>query len=151
MRNNKKGFTLIELLAVIVILAIIALIATPIVLQIIEKARRSAAQDTVYGVISAAKSSYMETLLDSAQVKLPAVVKCDGTACVFYDETGNNKQTYTEDGTSKDFTVKFSGTQPETGSSFTITSDGKIADVAKGGIRVNNFNCSIENENAKCE
>ena len=32
----KKGFTLIELLAVIVILAIIALIATPIVLEIIE-------------------------------------------------------------------------------------------------------------------
>ena len=31
----KKGFTLIELLAVIVILAIIALIATPIVIDII--------------------------------------------------------------------------------------------------------------------
>jgi len=35
----KKGFTLIELLAVIVILAIIALIATPIILGIIEDAR----------------------------------------------------------------------------------------------------------------
>ena len=34
---NKKGFTLIELLAVIVILAIIALIATPIVLNIIKQ------------------------------------------------------------------------------------------------------------------
>ena len=33
----KKGFTLIELLAVIVILAIIALIATPIVLSIIDE------------------------------------------------------------------------------------------------------------------
>ena len=37
---KKKGFTLIELLAVIVILAIIALIATPLVLKYIEKARR---------------------------------------------------------------------------------------------------------------
>ena len=36
----KKGFTLIELLAVIVILAIIALIATPIVLNIVENAQR---------------------------------------------------------------------------------------------------------------
>ena len=36
----KKGFTLIELLAVIVILAIIALIATPIILGIINDARR---------------------------------------------------------------------------------------------------------------
>jgi len=38
----KKGFTLIELLAVIVILAIIALIATPIILGIIEDARTEA-------------------------------------------------------------------------------------------------------------
>ena len=37
---NKKGFTLIELLAVIVILAIIALIATPIVLNIIDDAKK---------------------------------------------------------------------------------------------------------------
>ena len=39
---NKKGFTLIELLAVIVILAIIALIATPIVLNIIEDTKQQA-------------------------------------------------------------------------------------------------------------
>ena len=38
----KKGFTLIELLAVIVILAIIALIATPIVLSIINDSKNSA-------------------------------------------------------------------------------------------------------------
>ncbi len=39
----KKGFTLIELLAVIVILAIIALIATPIVLNIIEDSKKQSA------------------------------------------------------------------------------------------------------------
>ena len=44
MRNNKKfrGFTLIELVAVLVIMAIIALIATPLVMSIIRKARISA-------------------------------------------------------------------------------------------------------------
>ena len=41
MKMNKKGFTLIELLAVIVILAVIALIASPIVLGIIENSRES--------------------------------------------------------------------------------------------------------------
>ena len=39
---NKKGFTLIELLAVIIILAIVALIATPIILDVVEDARKSA-------------------------------------------------------------------------------------------------------------
>ncbi len=41
-RINKTGFTLIELLAVIIILAIVALIATPIILDVIEDARKSA-------------------------------------------------------------------------------------------------------------
>ena len=41
MKINNKAFTLIELLAVIVILAIIALIATPIVLNIIKDSRES--------------------------------------------------------------------------------------------------------------
>ena len=50
---NKRGFTLIELLAVIVILAIIALIATPIVLNMIESARRSAAKSAALGYIEA--------------------------------------------------------------------------------------------------
>ncbi len=39
---KKKGFTLIELIAVLVIMAIIALIATPLVMNIIRKARISA-------------------------------------------------------------------------------------------------------------
>ena len=42
MYKNKKAFTLIELLAVIIILAIVALIATPIVLDVIDDARISA-------------------------------------------------------------------------------------------------------------
>jgi len=40
---KKKGFTLIELLAVIIILAVVSLIATPIVLNVINDARKSAA------------------------------------------------------------------------------------------------------------
>lgn len=51
--KNGKGFTLIELLAVIVILAIIALIATPIILNMIENAKKGAAKDSAYGYVEA--------------------------------------------------------------------------------------------------
>lgn len=40
----KKGFTLIELLAVIIILAIVALIATPMVLNVVDDVKKSAAE-----------------------------------------------------------------------------------------------------------
>ena len=41
-KNKEKGFTLIELIAVLVIMAIIALIVTPLVMSIIKKAKISA-------------------------------------------------------------------------------------------------------------
>lgn len=54
----KKGFTLIELLAVIVILAIIALIATPIILGIINDARDSARERTAELVAKEVELAY---------------------------------------------------------------------------------------------
>ncbi len=48
---RKKGFTLIELLAVIVILAIIALKATPLVLKYIEKSRKESKVDSAYSFV----------------------------------------------------------------------------------------------------
>ena len=52
----KKGFTLIELLAVIVILAIIALIATPIILGIINDAREKSNERSVELYASAVRN-----------------------------------------------------------------------------------------------
>ena len=53
----KKGFTLIELLAVIVILAIIALIATPIILGMINDAREKANERSVELYASAVRNA----------------------------------------------------------------------------------------------
>lgn len=66
MKMNKKGFTLIELLAVIVILAIIALIATPLILNVIDQAREGAAKNSAYGYASAVESYLALELLNPA-------------------------------------------------------------------------------------
>ena len=55
---KNKGFTLIELLAVIVILAIIALIATPVILGIIEDSREGAKQRSQELVFNAVELAY---------------------------------------------------------------------------------------------
>ena len=51
----KKGFTLLELLAVIIILAVIALIATPVILNVVEKSKKEALKDSAYGLINSAR------------------------------------------------------------------------------------------------
>jgi len=51
----KRGFTLIELLAVIIILAVIALIATPIVLDVVESAKLKAFEESAYGIVEMVK------------------------------------------------------------------------------------------------
>ena len=60
----KKGFTLIELLAVIVILAIIALIATPTILGVVENARKGSAESSALGYIDAVEKQVMINELD---------------------------------------------------------------------------------------
>lgn len=62
---KKKGFTLIELLAVIVILSVIALIATPLIMGTITKAKKNAFIDTAYGIIKAGENYQMNQNLDS--------------------------------------------------------------------------------------
>ncbi len=54
MNKNIKGFTLVELLAVIVIIAVIALITTPIVLNVVQNSKENAFKDTAHGLVLAA-------------------------------------------------------------------------------------------------
>ncbi len=60
----RKGFTLIELLAVIVILAVIALIATPLVMHVIDDSKKAALKDSAYGVLEAASLYYVRNSED---------------------------------------------------------------------------------------
>lgn len=60
---NKKGFTLIELLAVIVVLAIIALIATPLVMNTIKTAQEGADARSVEGYMKAYESAIYKAKL----------------------------------------------------------------------------------------
>ena len=65
MRNRKKGFTLIELIAVLVILAVIALIVTPLVLNIVKKAKESANKRSVDAYGKAVELAVATYLLDT--------------------------------------------------------------------------------------
>lgn len=62
---KNKGFTLIELLAVIVILAIIALIATPIILNIIDDSRTATKQRSVDMYRKAVENAVSNYLLEN--------------------------------------------------------------------------------------
>ncbi len=64
---KKKGFTLIELLAVIVILAIIALIATPMIMGVIDDARKGAAEASANGYIEAVENTPIYNLIESGK------------------------------------------------------------------------------------
>ena len=68
---KKKGFTLIELLAVIIVLAIIALIAMPIIFNVIENAKLKSLENSAYGVVDAVRLQYMENLLNTDNGEVP--------------------------------------------------------------------------------
>ena len=79
---KRKGFTLIELLAVIVVLAIIALIATPIVMNTIKNAKKGAAERTADNYIKQVETAVAEAKLENKSVP-------NGT----YDIDGNGNLT----------------------------------------------------------
>lgn len=79
----KKGFTLIELLAVIIILAIVALIATPIILNVVDDARQSAARSEASMIVSGV-NNYCATAAMKNQL--------DGTEDICADADGVTKE-----------------------------------------------------------
>ena len=65
--KNKKGFTLAELVSVLVILAIVALIATPLVINLVNKSTLSANKRSVDAYGKAVETAAMKYLMDNGE------------------------------------------------------------------------------------
>lgn len=67
---NKKAFTLVELLGVIALLAVIAMIVTPVVIKILNDSRKEAFLDNANMLRKAAENYYMENELSGDMLPL---------------------------------------------------------------------------------
>ena len=121
MKRNTKGFTLVELLAVIVILAIIALIATPIILGVIEDARKGAAKSSALGFADAVEKSIAIQMVSDTNYVTPTALS-DGDI-----------DKYSIKGT-KPSAISLSLDTAGTIQSGTITVDGYVVTFANGNI-----------------
>ncbi|MDD2377999.1 MAG: prepilin-type N-terminal cleavage/methylation domain-containing protein [Bacilli bacterium] len=140
MKEN-NGFTLIELLAVIVILAIIALIAAPIIVGLIDDARREAAANSAYGVYHAAENVYAKVLIAN-QSGLPDSLiytfDTDGITIGYGDAlTTTPPAEWGID--AADATLDFKGTIP-TGGVLTLNNNGTVA--VTTDLIINNYTCT---------
>ena len=80
--KRKNAFTLIELLAVIVVLAIIALIATPIVMNTIKNAKKGAAERSADSYIKQVETAVAEERLNKNEVlEGEYQITSDGNLC----------------------------------------------------------------------
>ena len=139
---KEKGFTLIELLAVIIIIAVIALITIPIIINTIEKAKKNALVDSAYGILKAGNLYYMEEMSKKEETERYDFKVSDGK---FVLEKDNTK------------TLKFTGKVPKTGI-LQIHSNGKEAigicndtycackSVSELKVNLKEENCNINEE-----
>ncbi len=115
MKEKNKGFTLVELLAVIVILALIALIATPIILNVINDAKKQAAKDSAYGYMDAVEKYIVSSELEDKSI---------------------NDGRYSVEELNKKISVK--GSTPDNGNIEIKNSSVKSYDIGIDGYEVNN-------------
>ena len=103
---KKKGFTLIELLAVIVVLAIIALIATPIVMNTIKSAKKGAAERSADSYIKQVETIVATERLDGNILEGEYIIQSDGNLCLTSGCGDSNKDK---------IIIDMKGTKPSSG------------------------------------
>lgn len=109
---NKKGFTLIELLAIIVILAVIALISTPIITDTIANVRKNADKQSATNYIDTIETKLTEAAMEYPDIRYSATLVADTDAGV----RAWGCTHCTGDGTSNTagtIAIDFSGTAPQ--------------------------------------
>ena len=115
---KKKGFTLIETLAVIIILAILSLILTPMIQEIIKSSKKKAFRESVDGVIVSSEYYVSDYVLANINdPTYPIVITCNGTTCE------------AEDGT----VITFKGEVPVSGKIILASPGVSIADLISNG------------------
>ena len=124
---NKKGFTLIELLAVIVILAILMLLATPSVLKIMNNAKSNAADTEVLTLLKAAQTQYAS---DAASAGSTDVTYSSDTS-----SSDTSKKLYIDGGGDLQYTIKVSA-DDNNGVKYSW-------DISKGNVRYKKENTSF--------
>ena len=157
MKTNKKGFTLIELLAVIVILAIIALITVPVVIKIIDNAKKGAAEDSTYGVLSAAKLFWTANQKDLEVANNNITFKCTATGKC---QAQNMQEAYVDgDGNIAIRTatnqpeLQLEGTKPTAGSIIIENKVGEGVSYRVDHLKYGDYQCSKDSNETKvtCE
>ena len=104
--REEKGFTLIELLAVIVILAVIALIATPLIMGVIDDARKGSAKNGAYGYVKALENTIATEMIKDTTIS-PSPIQTTVGQVVFTKRTNNGNM---EDAGTRG--INYKGTKP---------------------------------------
>ena len=138
--KKKNAFTLIELLAVIVVLAIIALIATPIVMNTIKNAKKGAAERSADNYVKAVEQKVAESKIDGTKIANGTYnIQPDGNLCPALGCGENDKDK---------ITIDMSGNKPTSG----------IIKIENGGVSstdttmtVGDYDVKYNQENNKYE
>src|SRR5574344_1136846 len=155
-REFKKGFTLIELLAVIVILAIIALIVTPIITDLIKNAKAAADLRSAEAYVKAGENYYAEATLDTNKYNLLGTNVIDSlelnnnvaTGFVIVNNDGNvemsikiNNKCYVKSSTATEVVVS---DDVDTCGVIAVVPPDRCFDTAdvEGGVSITKFTCS---------